>query len=295
MQDSKYLVANNRDLLWGLVVNTVGYDEVGPEESYPTKGHADGYYFYPEKGRVLDEYQMLYLIEGEGIFSSEHVKNAHIKSGDIFLLFPGEWHTYSPLPGTMWKSYWIGYKGKNMDDRLSNGFLSLEKPVYHVGFSNDIVTLYKYAIQVAKEEAAYYQQVLAGIVNNLLGHMYSLERNIEFSRKAGYSDMINKACLRIREGLEEKITVQELAAELGSSYSNFRKLFKEYTGMSPAFYQQDLRLQRAKELLSTTDMSIKEIAYRLNFDSPDYFSSKFKVKIGCKPSEYRAAYGGGKS
>jgi AraC-like DNA-binding protein len=35
-------------------------------------------------------------------------------------------------------------------------------------------------------------------------------------------------------------------------------------------------------------MSIKEIAYRLNFDSPDYFSSKFKVKIGCKPSEYRA-------
>ncbi|MCD8291250.1 MAG: AraC family transcriptional regulator, partial [Prevotella sp.] len=40
MQDSKYLVANNRDLLWGLVVNTVGYDEVGPDESYPTKGHA---------------------------------------------------------------------------------------------------------------------------------------------------------------------------------------------------------------------------------------------------------------
>ena len=100
--------------------------------------------------------------------------------------------------------------------------------------------------------------------------------------------MINKARLRIREGVEAKLTVQEIAAELGSSYSNFRKLFKEYTGLSPAFYQQDLKLQRAKELLSTTDMSIKEIAYRLNFDSPDYFSSKFKTKIGCKPSEYRA-------
>ena len=100
--------------------------------------------------------------------------------------------------------------------------------------------------------------------------------------------MINKARLRIREGVEEKITVQEIAAGLGSSYSNFRKLFKEFTGISPASYQQDLKLQRAKELLSTTDMSIKEIAYRLNFDSPDYFSSKFKNKIGCKPSEYRA-------
>lgn len=287
MQDSKYLVANNRDAEWGLVVNTVGYDEVAPGEPYPTKGHGDGYYFDIDKGRVLDEYQMLYLIEGDGLLSSEHVKNVPIKTGDIFLLFPGEWHTYHPLPGTSWKSYWIGYKGRNMDDRLRYNFLSLDKPVYHVGFSSDIVSLYDSAIKAAKEEAAYSQQLLAGIVNNLLGHMYALERNIELNRRGGYAEMISKAQLRIREGVESKITVQEIAAELGSSYSNFRKLFKEYTGSSPALYQQVLRLQRAKELLSTTDMSIKEIAYRLNFDSPDYFSSKFKIKVGCKPSEFR--------
>jgi AraC-like DNA-binding protein len=74
---------------------------------------------------------------------------------------------------------------------------------------------------------------------------------------------------------------------LGVSYSNFRKLFKEFTGISPALYQQDLRLQRAKELLATTTLSIKEIAYRLRFESPDYFSSKFKIKTGKKPSEFR--------
>lgn len=288
MQDSKYLVATDRDARWGLVVNTVGYDEVGPDESYPTRGHGDGYYFDIERGRILDEYQMLYLVEGEGVFSSRHVKNVSIKAGDIFLLFPGEWHTYHPLQGRAWKSYWIGYKGRNMDDRMKFNFLSLDKPVYHVGFSNDIVYLYDSAIKTAKEETVYCQQILAGIVNNLLGLMYSLERKMQLSRKGGYEDMINKARLRIREGVETKITVQEIAAGLGSSYSNFRKLFKEYTGLSPAFYQQDLKLQRAKELLSTTDMSIKEIAYRLNFDSPDYFSSKFKAKIGFKPSEYRA-------
>ena len=74
---------------------------------------------------------------------------------------------------------------------------------------------------------------------------------------------------------------------MGVSYSNFRKLFKEYTGISPALYQQDLKLQRAKELLSTTGMSIKNIAYQLNFDSPDYFSSKFRNKTGVSPSNYR--------
>ena len=99
--------------------------------------------------------------------------------------------------------------------------------------------------------------------------------------------MINKARLRIRETLEQGITIQDIAEEMGISYSNFRKLFKEHTGSSPALYQQDLKLQRAKELLSTSNSSIKEIAYRLNFDSPDYFSSKFRSKTGMKPSEFR--------
>jgi AraC-like DNA-binding protein len=101
-------------------------------------------------------------------------------------------------------------------------------------------------------------------------------------------DMINRARLRIRESLETDVTIQQIADEQGVSYSNFRKLFKEYTGLSPATYQQELRLLRAKELLTTTELSIKEIAYRLNFESPDYFSAKFKAKIGLKPSDIRA-------
>lgn len=93
MQDSKYLVASGRYAQWGLVVNTVGYDEVDPDEPYPTRGHGDGYYFDVNRGRILDEYQMLYLVDGEYTFSSAHVKDVPIKAGDLFLLFPGEWHT----------------------------------------------------------------------------------------------------------------------------------------------------------------------------------------------------------
>ncbi len=287
MQDSKYLVANEHDALWGLTVSTVGYDAVEAGEPYPTKGHADGYYFDMDRGRVLNEYQMLYLMEGEGFFQSSHIDKVSIKAGDIFLLFPGEWHSYGPLPDSHWKSYWIGFKGRNMDDRVKAGFLSPEKPIYHVGYSAVIETLYKRAYEAAIEEAAYSQQVMAGIVNYLIGIMYSLERNKEFSKNQQQVDMINRARLRIRESLEADLTIQQVAEDLGVSYSNFRKLFKEYTGLSPATYQQELRLQRAKELLTTTDYSIKEIAYRLNFESPDYFSSKFKAKMGIKPSEVK--------
>ena len=109
-----------------------------------------------------------------------------------------------------------------MDDRLKYNFLSLEKPVYHVGYSNDMVHLYNSAINMARNEPVHMQQILAGTVDNLPGLMYSLELDMELSRKGGYMDMINKARLRIREGVESKVTVQEIAAELGSSYSNFR-------------------------------------------------------------------------
>lgn len=287
MQTSKYLIATERDAQWGLTISTVGYEEISPGDDYPTKGHADGYYFDLQKGRILNEYQLLYLTEGEGIFQSANQKPTRIKEGDLFLLFPDEWHTYHPLPQKGWKSYWIGFKGRNVDDRVRAGFLSPTKPIYHVGFSSEIVHLYDEAFSKAKEEAAYSQQTLAGIVNHLVGLMYSLERNIILNKDYNYADIMNRARLRIRESLESNLTIQKIAEELGIGYSNFRKLFKEYTGVAPAMYQQELRLQRAKEMLSTTNISIKEIAYRLNFDSPDYFSAKFKIKTGRKPSDFR--------
>ncbi|MCR5679091.1 MAG: AraC family transcriptional regulator [Prevotella sp.] len=288
MQTSKYMLANERDALWGLTVTTIGYEEIAPGDPYPTRGHADGYYFDLQKGRTLPEYQLLYIIEGEGIFHSRNVASTPLKEGDFFLLFPGEWHSYHPSPKRGWKKYWIGFKGDNMDARVRAGFLSPTKPVYHVGYSDSIVRLYKDAYHAALEEEAFTQQLLAGIVNHLIGLMYSLERNIELkNRNQEQVEMIYRARLRIREELESPLTIQQVAEDIGVSYSNFRKLFKEFTGLSPATYQQDLRLQRAKELLTTTDMSIKEIAYRLNFDSPDYFSSKFKAKTGRKPSELR--------
>ena len=287
MQKSKYLLANERDSLWGLTVSTVGYEEIAPGDPYPTKGHADGYYFNVERGRVLNEYQLLYNPEGEGVFQSAHCPETILKAGDMFLLFPGEWHSYHPLEDKGWKSHWIGFRGRNMDDRVKAGFLSTEKPIYHVGYSSDVETLYTQAFQTAMEEAAYAQQMMAGIVNHLIGLMYSLERNIELGKNSSQVNMVNRARLRIRESLESELSIQQIAEEQSVSYSNFRKLFKEYTGLSPATYQQELRLLRAKELLSTTELSIKEIAYRLNFESPDYFSAKFKAKMGCKPSEIR--------
>ena len=139
IQTSKYMLASERDELWGLTVTTIGREEIGPTDSYPTRGHADGYYFDLKQGRILPEYQLLYIIEGEGIFHSRTVPSARLKEGDFFLLFPGEWHSYHPTGPRGWKKYWIGFKGRNMDDRVRAGFLSPTKPIYHVGYNISMI------------------------------------------------------------------------------------------------------------------------------------------------------------
>lgn len=287
MKPIKYIIENERDLLWGLSINTVGYELISKGEKYPTREHLDSYYFSPEKGRVLQEYQLVYISEGRGVFQSRSIGRTTIKAGTMFLLFPGEWHTYQPDAETGWKQYWIGFKGINIDHRVEHGFLCKETPIFIVGVNEEIVRLYRQAIEVAEHENAYFQQMLAGITNHLLGLMYSLDRNNRLNKNKYIVEQINRARILMHEKIESSLSVQDIAEELGIGYSSFRKLFKEYTGLSPASYFQDIKLQRAKDLLCSTQMSIKEIAYSLNFESPDYFSTQFKKKTGKRPRDFR--------
>ena len=114
-----------------------------------------------------------------------------------------------------------------------------------------------------------------------------LDKNNRLGQDRHWMDQISRARMMMHENIESDMTVQDIAEAVGAGYSSFRKNFKKYTGLSPASYFQDLKLQRAKDLLCMTSLSVKEIAYRLNFESPDYFSAQFRKKIGKRPSDFR--------
>lgn len=285
----KYIVENDQDLLWGMSITTVGMEHILPGEDYPTAGHKDGYKYDPAKGRTLQEYQLLYFPEGCGSFRSTHGGLHSIQPGWMAMLFPGEWHTYKPDSEYGWKQFWIGFKGDIADTIVHNGFLTVDNPIFHLGYNEEIVRLYMQAMQVTEEEKACFQQVLVGIVTYLLGLTYSISRNRKFNKNQHLVDRINQARLRMYEEMETPVTIQDIVKDLNMSYSSFRKLFKEYTGISPSHYFQDIKLQRAKDLICSTNLPIKDIAYKLNFETPEYFSAQFKKKIGRKPSEFRSA------
>jgi AraC-like DNA-binding protein len=81
--------------------------------------------------------------------------------------------------------------------------------------------------------------------------------------------------------------MEDLANHFNVGYSYFRQMFRKYTGISPTQYHLSLRIQKAKDLLVSTEMSLKEIALELGFETYFYFSRIFKDKTGKSPMEFR--------
>ena len=280
----KYLIVNDMDRKFGLWVNTVGYQSIPPDSPYPLKEHPSGYYFNAEKGRVLREYQLVYITKGRGLFSSDSTPE---RQGRLMVLFPGQWHTYYPLRQTGWTEYYIGFEGPAIDTIVGDAFLSQERQILEVGINEELVSLFSRALEVAETDKISAQQYLSGIVLHMIGMILSISKNKVFEM-SDVDQKIEQAKILMNENVSGNIDPEELAMRLNISYSWFRRVFKEYTGYAPAKYFQELKLRKAKQMLVGTSQSVKEISFFLGFQSTEYFFSFFKKRTGLTPLEYRS-------
>ncbi len=280
----KYLPINEEDVKWGMYVKGVGFQSIPPQSSYPAEGHPAGFAFNPKIGRTIDTYALVYLTRGEGLFVSSAVPVKQLNQGYSFMLFPKEWHNYRPMKQTGWDEYWVTFSG-TFFDRFIPLMSSKRDPFFDIGINEQIVKLFSEMIICAQQQKPGFQQILTGMLHHILGLMYSITKNDKFEDRN--AELIQKACIALREDIQFQLTPENAAKSLHMSYSNFRKLFKQYTGLAPLQYILQLKIEKAKELLSNTDESIKQIAILLNFESTDYFSYFFRVKTGTSPHEYR--------
>lgn len=282
----KYLIVNDKDKKFGMSVNTVGFQCIQPNTPYPLSNHPSGYYFNTQNGRVLREYQFLYITKGKGVLSFDNEINRPISKGHLFIIFPGQWHTYHPAPETGWNEYYIGFEGPIIDNIVSNSFISKENQILEVGLNEELVNLFARAIEIAEVDKISSQQYLSGIVLHILGLVLSVSQNKIFE-VGDVVQKIEQAKIIMNENIYKNIDPEELAEKLNTSYSWFRKVFKDYTGYAPAKYFQELKIRKAKQLLVDTSQTVKEISYMLNYNSTEHFFSLFKKMTGYTPIEYR--------
>lgn len=128
-------------------------------------------------------------------------------------------------------------------------------------------------------------QVLSSWTVKIIDHF---TKNIFNNIYSGDSYLINQAIEHTRANYMNKITLQKLADYLHVSDSYLSKLFKEETGISFTQYLNEIRINRSKELLQNTKMSIVEVALFVGYEDQSYFTKVFKKITGITPKKYRS-------
>lgn len=93
---------------------------------------------------------------------------------------------------------------------------------------------------------------------------------------------------RLTEDFTTPLSITDLADELGMSYTNLHRIFRQELNISPLQYRNSLKIELARELLQHSDLSIKEIAARVGYCNQFHFSRDFRTHTGKTPSEFRA-------
>jgi YesN/AraC family two-component response regulator len=140
-----------------------------------------------------------------------------------------------------------------------------EKFAYDIVKANQVETLQQLEDRMIEE---YCDLVIS---NSLSKYTYMTQQVIEYIHSF-YNQPINK---------------EELAAKLSIHPSHLSRKFKEETKMTLTAYQQMLRINQAKHLLKTENLTVEEIAWTIGYEDPSYFARVFKKETGRSPSQYR--------
>ena len=270
---------------WGLYVTCVGHSTTQPGADFPSPEHPDEYYFTWKVGRILHEWQIIFIEKGHGVveFRGDRRK---VEAGSMIVLPPKCWHRYKPDPTTGWTTYWIGFSGDLADRMIGVAGFSSDGDVR--SFKNNIPIIQLFAATVtdllANDNHSPFSA--AASIPMLVAALLEAPKNDQTADDTS-SSAILKAQMYITEHLSETIDFEALAQKVGLTYRSFRYLFVRESGQSPLQYQLERRLARAKNLLASSDMPVKDIAETLGFNSTWYFAHFFQKHAKTSPAAYR--------
>lgn len=100
--------------------------------------------------------------------------------------------------------------------------------------------------------------------------------------------------LRVQHWLEQHcaqaLVIDDVARRFGFGVRNFKRRFKEATGYTPIAYVQTLRLERAKQMLESTRMTLESITYAVGYEDSNSFRRLFQQRVGMLPAAYRKRF-----
>jgi AraC-like DNA-binding protein len=209
-----------------------------------------------------------------------------VNRNDAFLIQQGTPHTYGADPDLPWSNYWVHFQG-----RQGAAFAGLirgsESPVIHLHRHEEVVVcieqLYQYMSNVhARSELIAASGALSQLLCLIQFRMGTAEPKGRTAEEG-----IRRSIDFMHKNLAKTLRLKDLAKIAGMSPGHYGMLFRRSRNHTPVDYFNRLKIQKACELLKTTDRPIVEISESVGCSDPYYFSRLFKKVMGLSPRAYR--------
>jgi len=242
-----------------------------------------GHYMYEDnyvlKRDNYNSFLIMHIIKGS--VKIEFDNTSYIaKMGDTTLINCHKPHSYSSI-GDL-DTIWFHFDGSNSRDiynELSNLYNSV---IVAKNSSNIINRIYK-IYDIYKSGKKVSEAVQSAYIYRILTEFFKNPDNDTSDKNS----VIDKVINYIEENYEKDLAISELAKIAGFSEYYFSRIFKKQTGFSPYEYIIKTRIVSAKVLLKSTNMSLREIAYKCGFSNESSFSNTFKKLTNMTPGTFR--------
>ena len=241
-----------------------------------------GHYFigkdYVVRRQNYDSFLLIYVRQGKLFCRDRNHPRTEVPQGSFALIDCCVPHEYGTVvPGEI---YWIHFNGpvarKACEVIWQSDPLVPRSPERGIQSIMDI-------FERTKQNGALEEAIMNRLIVTLLTEfLVRAER-----QTASGSETIEEIRNYILENPYRKLTLDELARQANLSPCHFSRMFKRQVGYSPHDYLIHTRLNLAKFYLTSSDKTIKQIAYSCGFSSECGFCTAFKNRLGRTPSEYR--------
>lgn len=253
---------------------------------YPKARH-----HFRERKEPVNQYVFIYCADGAGHYRiGEHAYT--VSANQYFILPAGIPHAYFSDETRPWTIYWIHFKGSLAAFYAQNAQAPTDvQPEKHSRI-HDRNALFEEMFNTLRTG---YSNENLRYVTSLFHYYLGSLRYLQQYRQAtgtvatGENDLAALAIHYMKENIEKRVTLQDMADHVDYSPSHFSMLFKKQTGHAPLAYLNLLKIQQACSLLDTTDMKVNQICFKIGIDDPYYFSRLFSKLMGMSPHEYRKA------
>lgn len=246
-------------------------------------------YHYMDRPQGCDEYILIYCVDGKGFIKYNGIIS-ELKAGTFFILPPQKAHTYWADEANPWSIYWVHFEGSNApffgtgcDHVCQINFSKSSRIAQRLELFEELFSL------IESSYSLHNLRYATSLLSHFLGTFKYLNEYRSFSSTTdeGSLSIINRGRHYMIENMERYINMDNLCSYLGISQSYCTALFKSQTGMSPMRYLNNLRVQKAAQLLSGSNMKINQICQKVGISDPYYFSRFFSKAIGISPTQYR--------